>query len=761
MSKGGAGKVYFVLYLAVVLELLIIIVERDEAEEHLHKKTKEAMRIVESILSQLQSGAGTEGINTRPQDEITIPPPGVNIKDVLGSDIKSSREYIIEVGVTDVSTSMKKREFETEKEYVTRIKKLVELANVEQIQYQVFFSKDQNPVNAPPFPSEEYLLEQRMDLSSLEPGASVSGDVPDVSWEFLGLQELNIDKDATFNNINLSDVNIMQISPVYPDAIKKKVGPVFNPKDVPEDSSFYYSGDETYKNMSTTSEILKRSFVVNFQPPSQAGWYKLRFASKTNRILGVKAGQKAEDISDDATVNIGTVQLKVYDLKKVKKELTSRLDKYELPTLEELSENGDILAFDKKLAESKLKAASEEKAEEVIGNINLYGYIVKLLAPGMSTNFDQNRGAIEFNIRVVTPKPNVAQPIATTPDYVPTFDKVAAVFECQISPYQPGQNTIEGVVMDAGGNRVASINFVALDEIAGLNFAKPVANEMRMYRASVDKVLPVGKYEYSVTHRLSGRASTPTTNVLEVFKSSLTEQSENTVKSNVPLYAYYGYPLSFSAEPSSGGKIKPNEFRIYVTTDNDNQRAPIQGLAVTSQNGITFTPESKQLNVRIVWNQPYTNNEVELFALSTKIKQEEPIIRTNQVRYSFSGTSAKFKVLATGISVGKPLTGIEGRDATINLSIQGQPEKLDGLTNYDFSTEAILEGDAESGYTLEFEMQGKLEPGQSKIRGTVSIPIVGSAVNPVNGVRSDVSRSVLSIPIEYEPDRGGPRRQGR
>ena len=27
MSKGGAGKVYFVLYLAVILELLIIIVE--------------------------------------------------------------------------------------------------------------------------------------------------------------------------------------------------------------------------------------------------------------------------------------------------------------------------------------------------------------------------------------------------------------------------------------------------------------------------------------------------------------------------------------------------------------------------------------------------------------------------------------------------------------------------------------------------------------------------------------------------------------
>ena len=761
MSKGGAGKVYFVLYLAVVLELLIIIVERDEAEEHLHKKTKEAMRIVESILSQLQSGAGTEGINTRPQDEITIPPPGVNMKDVIGSDIKSSRQYIVEVGVTDVSTSLTKREFESEKEYVTRIRKLVELANVEQIQYQVFFNSDPNPNNAPPFPSDEYLASEKIDVAKLEPGATVTGEAPEAVWDFLGMQELNIDKDATFNNINLSEVNMMQIAPVYPDAMKRIVGPNFTPKEISEDSTFYYSGNDTYKNMSKTSEILKRSFVVNFQPPSKAGWYKLRFASRTNRILGVKAGQKAEDVSDDATVNIGTVQLKVYDLKKVMKGLVSSLDKYALPTIDDLMADGDILAFDKRLAESKLKAASDDKAEEVIGHINLYGYIVKLLAPGMSTNFDQNRGAIEFNIRVLTPNPRIAQPIATTPDYVPSFDKVAAVFECQISPYQPSQNQIEGTVMDATGNRVASINFIALDDIAGLNYAKPVPNERRMYRATVDKVLPPGKYEFSVIHRLSGKASAPESKVLEIFKSGLTEQSETTIKNNVPLYTYYGYPLSFSAEPSSGGKIKPNEFKIYVTTDADNQRAPIDGLAVSNQNGITFTPEAKQLNIKIVWNQPYTSNEVELFQFSTKIKQEEPIIRTNQARYSFSGASGKFKVLVQNISVGMPLTGDETKKAAVSLSIQGQPEKVDGLANYDFSTEAILDGDPESGYTVEFEMTGKLEPGQSKIRGTVNLTIVGSAVNPVNGVRSDVTRGTLTIPIDYEPDRGGPRRPGR
>jgi len=103
MSKGGAGKVYFVLYLAVILELLIIIVERDEAEEHLVKKQQESMRIVESILTQLQSGAGTEGINTRPQDAIVL---SEKLPEEQRKYFKKFRTYYIEVGVTDVASAL-------------------------------------------------------------------------------------------------------------------------------------------------------------------------------------------------------------------------------------------------------------------------------------------------------------------------------------------------------------------------------------------------------------------------------------------------------------------------------------------------------------------------------------------------------------------------------------------------------------------------------------------------------------------------------
>src|SRR5687768_5473678 len=72
MSKGGAGKVYFVLYLAVILELLIIFIERDEAEEHPRREQQQAIEIVQTILSQLQTGSGTTGITVSPKDNIVL-----------------------------------------------------------------------------------------------------------------------------------------------------------------------------------------------------------------------------------------------------------------------------------------------------------------------------------------------------------------------------------------------------------------------------------------------------------------------------------------------------------------------------------------------------------------------------------------------------------------------------------------------------------------------------------------------------------------
>ncbi|MFY8162538.1 MAG: hypothetical protein ACOVNU_14480, partial [Candidatus Kapaibacteriota bacterium] len=194
MSKGGAGKVYFVLYLAVVLELLIIIVERDEAEEHLHQKQKAAEAIVRSILSQLQSGAGTEGINTRPQDEIVLPPAGRagDVKDLIGFNIKTNRKYTVEVGVTDISTEIKKREGEEEKDYLERLEKLTLLANVSDIEYQIF----EAPVGA-----DDLNAPDLTDTDLKGKSFSVGQSIGDTKWVFKGSIGLKLDNAATFTDV--------------------------------------------------------------------------------------------------------------------------------------------------------------------------------------------------------------------------------------------------------------------------------------------------------------------------------------------------------------------------------------------------------------------------------------------------------------------------------------------------------------------------------------------------------------------------------
>lgn len=94
MSSGSAGKVYFVLYLAVVLELLIIIVDRDDAEEGLRKQTQEIQLIVQRILASLQT-SGTQ-ITTTPRDEITLDPSSNNKRN-------EERTYAVTVNVGDTS----------------------------------------------------------------------------------------------------------------------------------------------------------------------------------------------------------------------------------------------------------------------------------------------------------------------------------------------------------------------------------------------------------------------------------------------------------------------------------------------------------------------------------------------------------------------------------------------------------------------------------------------------------------------------------
>ena len=247
MSKGGAGKVYFVLYLAVILELLIIFIERDEAEENLRRQQREAIQIVQTILSQLQTGAGATAITTRPKDNIMLsdkdPESTVRVYDVL-------------VAVGDSA------------------------------------SQRENSLRGDDIPMLEYKI-------------SHIGD-PNIPEEELPLDTADLSDNIIFHAI-----------------LGTEHGGYFNPKQL--SGSVIPTGDPTayfqLNEKMTAHEIAKgrrvKVFRVNFEPTNGEGWYRLRFKSQTNQIMGVIGIEP----KDNDTVRIGNVSLTVKQLRSVQKFL--------------------------------------------------------------------------------------------------------------------------------------------------------------------------------------------------------------------------------------------------------------------------------------------------------------------------------------------------------------------------------------------------------------------------------------------------------
>ena len=305
MSKGGAGKVYFVLYLAVILELLIIFIERDEAEEHLRKQQREAIQIVQTILSQLQTGAGVSAITTRPKDNITLerdePDASIRVYDVL-------------VAVGD-SASVR----------VDGSGKEIKGDDIPELQYKISHLNDSN------IPEEELPLD--------------TGDLSDPFF----ISKIGTDVNGYYD----------------PTQIKGAAIPTGDPT-----AYFQLNEDITGQELAKGRRV--KVFRVNFKPTNGAGWYRLRFESQTNQIMGVIGGSP----EDTDTVRIGNVKLTVKQLRSVQKFLL------------------------------------KERGVDPNANVVL-DYINKLLDPAEWPFLPGNRGANAIDVRVIQPdRPPPAEPVA-------------------------------------------------------------------------------------------------------------------------------------------------------------------------------------------------------------------------------------------------------------------------------------------------------------------------------------------------------------
>lgn len=661
MSKGGAGKVYFVLYLAVILELLIIIVERDEAEEHLMAKQKESMKIVQSILSQLQTGTGVEGLSTRPQDQIVLKSP--EWANMPGMDlIKEEREYLVEVGVTDVMGDLPKvlkDERLDEKIKASRIKDFVLASNVREIYYQIWHSSDASK-DISDFPNDGEIAEV----------LSNNGGLNQVShgWTLLGYQR------ATFDQSWLDKQNI-PLGLAEAQNWFKTTTPVYNFEEPRGDYRAYWGGLEgkvqfEYDHDTTLSQgtnrfpasLKVRSFMARFQPKGRTGVYKLHFYSKTNKILGIRRDPNSMNVepSDEEKVNIGTVQLSVKDLRSVLKELNRTMNDPDILTLTtEFTKPNSTMsgkAYNEKLNARvlTLQTSNPDQAREA----RLYGYINMILRPNQSSDLEQNQASMGFTVKVVQPdipmsKPTIADLIekhkvisgvkyVVIPFVINSFKTAPLPSQISIEPREPGVN-IEVVQMpgQAASTQPGGTKSQAFElRISGLTSD---GNAKKEY-----------KVNFAATNIPMSDGTVPDA-FITVYPAGLMQKNREQIVDLMDKRLRIGKEPVLAFQPSSEGEIPANQFTLKYEMDGQSNKfdgsQPLQMKLPCVPKGMGM------LKVTAIWNYrplgSQYSEQVMLFEHQTSnAKKNAPTIDFGQASEQFD--LKNLKLVISGIVVEPP-----------------------------------------------------------------------------------------------------------
>jgi hypothetical protein len=634
MSKGSAGKVYFVLYLAVILELLIIIVERDEAEESLHKRQKESMRIVQNILSQLQTGSGSSNMNVSPNDLIIIQDKGT--LEALPKDqrIKRQKTYSVKVSVTDVSGAKKPAGTEVSEEEEKRDVSLTKLGNVQDLTYQLFFCevrKDEIQESAPLMPTDEdFKKEKGKRISDLKKGDIVTNK-EGKAWQLMDVRRLELDVVKTKER-NVGDGWRKPVYSLYLND-QKILDEVPDPPNL-KDTVFYYDHKRTLEDRGKTadSSLKTRSFTVNFDPgeDGKPGWYKLRFFSSTNRILGIDGGIN-RDLKDEDQVNVGVVKLKVKALRAVKRELLKDLDgKLEIRDSWYNGEGG-VIGLSRAVDEFNSVIANAKKTyagnDELIEKITLYDYIEKLLTPGFSAYLDQNRGIMDIDVEVRKPDANQAPPqVSDIPqtdnkNMTITYDKLNVTkirFKVRPASYfKPGNPNVE-IKPSISGWRIEPVQgSLAQNAPAPEGGA---ANQPKELYLIFDKPVPAGDYNIKFSYAGAGKVDT-TSMLLRVLPSKLDDRSEKALQN---LKGFFGKRLTFRSNFRPDAILPLNQYAISYQLGNappvpDEQYNPVF-------NGPIIPASAKKVKASIVWKYPETGERVTIWSKDIDPVQTPPDI---------------------------------------------------------------------------------------------------------------------------------------
>ncbi len=628
MSKGSAGKVYFVLYLAVILELLIIIVERDEAEEHLHQKTKESMRIVQNILSQLQSGSGNFNMNVAPNDLIIVQDRATVESLPPDQRIKRQKTYSVKVGVTDISEAKHGGDGAEEggeegaKDYT-----FTKLANVQELTYQLFYTetnKGETQETAPRLPDSLYNNKRLREFKTGDVATYLDQQAGrSFNWTLLDNRQLKLDVPTTYE-YNKADGGWRK--PLYNLSIN--AAPIDRGTQS-RDTVFFYDSTKSDKDIANVGKVIARTFTVRFDPGEERkdGWYKLRFFSSTNKILGVDFEGGLKDIKDEDQINVGVVKLKVKALRSVMTDLQKELDgKVELRDKWYDGEgdfNVRLKAVEEFNAAIKLGRENNKDNDEVLNKITLYDYIVKLLTPGFSSFLDQNSGTMDIDVQVR--KPEQQQPAPSISELDPkiiTFDKLQkTIITFALTPaayFKPGNPSVDikGTPSLAGKYRIE------LDEPAGSTIPNdPQANnKKRRYKMVFETPIAAGMYNIKLSYTGGGKTDTASTD-MKVLPSSLEAKSMKTLAGTK---LYFGKRLSLRSKLLGEAELPLQQFKIDYQFGNEKKNA--DNNYTESFTGPNIPASAKKVKIDIVWVYPPTGERVPLFTREATPEQTPPEI---------------------------------------------------------------------------------------------------------------------------------------
>jgi hypothetical protein len=729
MSKRlGGGKVYFVLYLAVLLELLIIIVERDEAEDRLLKREREAREIIQDILGQMQVGPGNENLTSRINDEISL--VSDEATRISGIPYKRHRAYNIEVGVNDGGSAHLGA---TPEDTLRHTALLRRLTNAQSLEYELLYT-----------PSE--------DVEAPEYDSANKG-----KWQSFGAMKLTLDTAAMQRADEWKN-------PKYTTSFSSKASQdLFRSctPNIPEAAqTLHYNAAETDRYAAQNGErFVKRVFTAHFEPRS-AGWYKLRFKSSANRIMGVNGeAAKFDEISDDAKINIGSMQLTVKKIRKVQKLLQRELESFGAPQMDELvaaKTDEQSKMFFQRIEQAKERVRKEKAAavaEDIVRRLDVYADMAKLIAPNKSHLFAQNSGAMEINVRVTKPPVAIVKANVALPNLVYVFDKIPASFHLSAGPYYGGNiprgeivgadgkamplaievSKSQGAVADASGKSAQPLNAEKFEKGKSIEFTARAAN-----------VLPAGEYTIRVRHSSQGDETLEETK-LRVFPSQLTKRSAGIFDAKMKSL-YYGSTLALTLEPDSEGVIPASEFRLTMGTSS---KTPETFTGLTGKTPIDA--RAKTAFAQLTWISPFSGEEVEIAPKKEQtISQREPDIDLS--RASVGSTEGDWEELTLHIGgiIIYPATidagsAVGSQSDLVNLSLQASLESGDDV---EIAKSDLISTGLDS-YEAKVVVRSKLDKQPAEMSGRIKINVGAAMRNPVNGAVSKASAMETDVPFRY------------